>query len=158
VRRGIVVTIATFLLALTPTIATATAWSPLTQRISVGVNGTSVLLCTDAGIIDVAKNQSEDKVRSSTGTNCPFPSRVVPSGYLAVSVAGYRDGAYCGDSGNYYSNAAYSDWWVTWQACSNPSGSQTFYTDGRGAIWNDGSLGGAIGYYWFHSISPSQNY
>lgn len=44
------------------------------------------------------------------------------------------------------------------QLSSNPSGSQTFYTDARGAIYNDGSGGGSVQYFWFHTISPSQNY
>ena len=157
-RRGVVTTIATVILALVPAIAAATAWSPLTYKFTVWQGGRTVNLCTQAGIIDVAKNQSEAHARLDAGSNPCGTSTAVPAGYLAVSVAGYRNGAYCGDSGNYYSNGAYADWWVTWQACTNPSGSQTFYTDARGAIYNDGSGGGNVQYFWFHTISPSQNY
>lgn len=157
-RRRSASAVLAFFFALSPAVVFGTAYSPLTYKFTVWQGGRTVNLCTQAGIIDVAKNRSEAQSRRSTGPNCSGSLTNVPSGYLAVSVAGYRNGAYCGDSGNYYSNQAYSRWWVTWQACSNPSGSQTFYTDARGAIYNDGSGGGAVGYIWKHTISPSQNY
>lgn len=146
------------LLALTPAVALATAYSPLTYKFTVWQGGRTVSLCTQAGIIDVAQNRSESQSRLSSGPNCSGSLTNVPSGYLAAGVSGFRDGSYCGYSGNYYSNASYARWWVTWQACSNPSGTQTFYTSAWGAIYNDGSGGGSVGYFWFETLSPSQNY
>jgi hypothetical protein len=156
-RRIAGVVLAAFLAAL-PSVALATAYSPITYKITVWQGGRVVNLCTQAGIIDVAINHSKAQSRISTGPNCTTALTNVPPGYLAVAVGGFRNGAWCGISSQYFNQQWSASLWVNWQACSNPAGNQTFYTHANGAIYNDGSGGGTVGYKWFTTTSPSQNY
>lgn len=135
----------------------ATAYSPWRYDLTVWVNypAYTASLCDRAGILDTAVNLAN--VQSHT-VNCTSPSVNVPSGYLGVNAYGYRNGAFCASTGNYYNGSTTWGFQVTWQACSNPAGSQTFRTLAYGAIYNDGSGGGAVGYSWFSQYSPNQNY
>lgn len=158
-RKALLVGLISALLLVPAAPALATAWSPWYYRMTVWVNypQKNVGLCTRAGILDIAKNRSETKTIAS-GTNCSSTTSTVPAGYLAAGVDGYRDGVWCGYSGSYYSDASYAIWWVEAHMCSNWSGSEAYHTRARGDIYNDGTGGGTVGYKWFNTTSPSQNY
>lgn len=151
---------AALLLFFSPAGVLASAYGPYVYKMTAGVQGTWTNFCLRAGIADVAINKSDTKALTSTGADCSGSPRIVPSGYLAASVSGYRNGSYCGNSGNFYSNVATWGWGVSWQACGNPAGSQTFYTRAYGAIYDDASKcpGCNPQYFWFNHTGPSQNY
>jgi len=111
--------------------------------------------CFRAGIVDTASNRVDMQTHAS---GCSGTARNVKSGYLGGKVTGYRDGAYCEVTNALYSNTATWGWQVSSNVCSNPSGTQEFYTVGYGAIYSDGSRGGTVGYVWSWRTSPSQNY
>jgi hypothetical protein len=157
-RRRIAGLVLAALLAAWPSIAFATAYSPITYKFTVWQGGRTVNHCTQAGIIDVAVNHSKSQSRVSSGPTCTTALTNVPPGYLAVSVSGYRNGAFCGTSSQFFNQQYSASLWVNWQACTNPSGNQTFYTLANGAIYNDGSGGGSVHYHWSNTMSPSQNY
>ena len=59
----------------------------------------------------------------------------LPSGWIGLQVGGYRNGGLCGWQEQY--NNQSDSWWVQqWNLCSNPSGTQTFYSDAAGLVWN----------------------
>ncbi len=153
--RLVVVSIAAFLIT-APVPAFASAWGAWAYELTVPSGyGTWADYCVRAGMINTASN----RVDMQTHTNgCSSSSRTVKSGYLGGKVAGYRDGAYCGITNALYSNTATWGFAVASNVCSNPSGTQAFHTLGYGAIYNDGSQGGATEYTWFTRTSPSQNY
>ena len=109
--------------------------------------------CGQSGIVDVARNYMQTVSRNYISGSCSGASHSVPSGYLGTSLYGYKDGSGCGYSGIYYSTVATSAWqlWIT--MCSNPSGTQTFYTLGYGWFYNTGGYDLIGGFQ-----SPSQNY
>ena len=137
--------------------ANASAYAPYSYKLSVPAIGGWGDFCLRGSIQTGASNHVDTMVHANGGW-CSGSTRNVPSGYLAGKVAGYRSGSYCGTSGVSYSNVTTWGWGVWATMCSNPSGSQEFHTVGYGAIYNDGSKGGAVGYNWFSSTSPSQNY
>lgn len=107
-----------------------------------------------SAILDVARNYGQMVSKNYLGTSsCGGANRTLPSGYLGIGVEGYRNGALCGFSGIYYSNVATSAWqlWIT--LCSNPSGTQDFYTRAIGYGWSGSGYVQSSGVY-----SPSQNY
>jgi len=157
-RRGLPLLALFFAIIFTAQPAWASASSPWRYDLTVWVNDPSYTanMCERAAILDTAVNLAN--VQTHSTSSCTSSSLNVPSGYLGSNAYGYRDGSFCGSSGNYYSSTATWGFQVSYQACSNPAGTQTFYTIGYDAIYNDGSGGGAVGYNWFSQSSPSQNY
>lgn len=146
------------LILLAPTPAFATAWGAWVYEISVHTQAYGWTdYCDRAGIVDTASNRIDMQTRANTA-GCSGAAKNVPSGYLGGKVAGYRNGAYCGTSSAAYSSTVTWGFLVYANMCSNPSGSQTFSTIGYGAIYNDGSAGGSVGYIWNNESSPNQNY
>jgi hypothetical protein len=153
-RRTVAALLACFVILAQPASVAATAYSALTYSFTwtpAGYPQTS--LCQQAGEVDVNRNNGTAQSRSYN-TSCAGSARTLPSGWLGINLDGYRDGAFCGSSGYYYSSSATWSWtlWVT--LCSNPSGTQSFTTKARG-VGYDGSSG-----YWSGATttSPAQNY
>jgi hypothetical protein len=151
-RIGLLAVTALLTLAL-PGLALATAssaWIKHATHDLPGYPGTTH--CTQATIEDVATNMSH--VRAHNGSLCTSPLRVLPTGWLGVRAHGLRDGTYCGDTSWWSSNRADSAWWVKQQLCSNPAGTQEFWT-----VADTRMFDGSSGYFTHLNIeSPSQNY
>ena len=80
----------------------------------------------------------------------------MPSGYLAVSGRGYKDGLACATTGYIYSNVNTHYWQIWSNLCANPSGNQAFRT----LAWMLGYDGNPNGNYTFSTSlwSPNQTY
>lgn len=129
-------------LAASSTVALASGWSVWTWEANVQPSGEPYTdICLQTGTVDVAKVEGNIHLYNNQWA-CSGTVNYVPSGWIRVSVSGYRDGNYCGNSG-YYSNSS-SAWGygIRWQACSNPSGTQQFYGISYGQLYN-----GTGGYY-----------
>jgi hypothetical protein len=63
-------------------------------------------------------------------------AKTLPSGWLAVTLDGYRNGSFCGTTYYQYSTTSTSAFGVATSLCSNPSGSQTFNTNVFGRVYN----------------------
>ncbi len=138
--------------------AFATADSGYIYELTTGPYGsTYVDNCVNAEIADVANNNAY--VESDTNPNqCNTAyAYTMPAGYLGANADGYINGTYCGSTGFYYNSSPTYLFGVGAQLCSNPSGSQTFYTVATAEIWDYYS--GAWQYAMTNSVtSPSQNY
>lgn len=64
-------------------------------------------------------------------------ARVMPTGWLSVLVYGYRNGAFCGSSGWHNTAQASATMGIGTSLCSDPSGSQEFWTTQFGRIWQE---------------------
>jgi hypothetical protein len=112
--------------------------------------------CVLSGIETTAQNTGVSTAYVPSVNGCNGTPKAIPSGYLGVTVSGYRDGAFCGSSGYVYSNVS-TDYWQIWSTqCSNPAGSQEFHTRMQGRIWTDLSGGAYVASS--PLTSPSQNY
>jgi len=156
VRLRAMAVVVSLLLLAQPASVAATAYSAVTHKFLWTPAGyTLTNLCVQAGEVDVNRNYGQAQAWVFSGsTNCSGTTRTLPSGWLGVFVEGYRDGAYCGSSGWYYSSQATWAWqlWIT--LCSNPSGQQSFVSYASGAGYD-----GSTGYYRSSPVaSPAQNY
>lgn len=134
-------------------VALATATSGYVYKLSVNVPSYGWTDgCIKSTIADVADNKAY--TRTAVNFNkCGSPVQSLPSGYLGARADGYRDGAYCGTTDYYYNSSSTYVFGVGSHLCSNPSGTQTFYTQARGRLWN------GSGYSYLGSqASPNQNY
>lgn len=138
--------------------AFATAQSGFVYELTTGpYESTYADNCVNSEIADIANNNAY--VESTTNPNqCNTAyAYTMSSGYLGANADGYINGTYCGSTGYYYNSTATYLFGVGAQLCSNPSGSQTFYTVATGEIWDYYS--GAWQYAMTGSVtSPSQNY
>lgn len=154
-RSRILAVVLALMLASTSSVAFGTAYSSwgFFGTFNVGPEGTADM-CLRAGIIDIARNHGH--IRSYAGgapTGCTGDANVLPSGWLGVTLDGYRDGGFCGTTNYIYSNVATWGWIVEANLCSNPSGLQGFHTTTWGRVFNGGNyvqIGGRT--------SPIQNY
>jgi len=89
----------------------------------------------------------------SSGAYCDGP-RTLPAGWLGITVDAYKNGAFCGTSYYRYSSSAASTvGYYFYGLCSNPAGTQEFYSVAWGKIYTGDH------YYQPNGIvSPSQNY
>lgn len=150
-RRMLAVLVAATCMLAQPTGVAATYYSYVTfflNYLPPALPATA--LCGQAGIVDVATNYNQGLTKQAGGC---ATSQVVGAGLLGSEVAGYRNGAYCGDTGIYWSTVATAAWQLWSRVCSNPAGLQTFYTYGRS--WAIQSGGGVVGGYVY---SPGQQY
>lgn len=130
----------------------ATAGSATSGKIYRGTVPYSKKICAEAVIRDTADNLSWTTVwTSSLCTN----STTVPSGYLGTMALGYKDGSYCDNTGWIYNSVTSSLIGVSSGLCSNPAGTQEFYTKADSRAWDTG-IGGYRDY--LRVTSPSQNY
>jgi hypothetical protein len=158
-RRVAVLLLAMCLALAMPASLLATAYSTLqwvTHGVAPGIGDTSV--CDQSGMVDVARNYGQTVMKVFSGSpSCSTANRSLPSGWIGTRLSGYRSGSYCGTTGVLYSNVATSAWQVWSYICSNPSGTQSFYTRTWGYLWtgngpDNGYLpGGPV-------LSPTQNY
>jgi hypothetical protein len=111
--------------------------------------------CARSGIVDVARSygQINAYVNGGGAHDCVGTANSVPSGWLGVQVSGYRDGALCSTSSFYYSTSAANNWQLYVTLCSNPSGTQEFYSRSTIKAYDGQS-------YWQSTgpFSPIQNY
>jgi len=107
-------------------------------------------MCDQSGILDTARNYNQ--ALSKTTSSCST-SRLLAAGYLGSEVAGYRDGSFCGFSGVSYSTTTTAGWQLWATMCSNPSGTQEFWTVGYAYGWNGSEYLLSSG-----TTSPKQNY
>lgn len=91
--------------------------------------------CQKSGVVATARNYTiamqKNWIEQGTGAAHCGPNFVtVGSGYLSAGVHGYRDGAYCGGSGQYPNNGVPTGGWQLWVTVCvhNPSGYQYFST------------------------------
>ncbi len=92
--------------------------------------------CIQSGMVDTAQDYSQAQERGWVDQSCRGSPHYVPSGYLGTRVSGYRDGAYCGTSQYYYNTQTAFGWQLWISLCSNPSGTQSFYSIGWGTFWD----------------------
>lgn len=154
VRRSLALAVALLLIA-QPANVNATAYSAMTYSFRWTPAGYSQTnLCEQAGEIDTNQNYGQVQGWVNNNFNCIGTAQYLPSGWYGIKVDGYRDGAYCGSSGYYYSTTYAFGWQIWITLCSNPSGAQSFTTTATG-IGYDGTGG-----YWSGRTvtSPAQNY
>lgn len=94
------------------------------------------LMCSQSGILDIARNYGQSVNFSWNNAWSCEDNLALPGGYIGVSVVGYMNGQVCGRSGTYYSNTTTSAWQLWINLCSNPGGSQTFFTQPWEYGWN----------------------
>jgi hypothetical protein len=157
-RLGLMATIAGTAILMFPTLAYAGyATSGNLYRATVSVSGYgTVRVCLEATITtngtNIVMNGGSTRVYDTSGLNCDG-SWSLPTGWIGVTLDGYRDGSFCGTSGYEYTSQA------TWQktysenTCTDPAGSQAFNTVVFGRVYN-----GSSGYHNIPGVSgPSQN-
>jgi hypothetical protein len=144
-RFTVVITMVAVFAALTvPALATASS-----GRIYKGTNG-GVATCTEAVIRDVADNAGYTTTWDYTSCTT---AHALSAGWLGAYASGYRDGAYCANTGWAYSSTLTHSFGVGAHLCSNPAGSQAFNTIAISKKWT------GTGYLTYSSTaSPSQNY
>lgn len=110
--------------------------------------------CIQASITDTAYNQASTFAWISP-SSCFSQVAELDAGWMGINAKGYRDGAYCGQTGTQYTAAKSWTWSASATLCSNPAGSQAFHTAGFGKIWiyQDGAYYDQAGV-----SSPNQNY
>ena len=101
-------------------------------------------MCLETGTIDVAKVEGNVHFYDDTG-GCSGAVNYLPSGWIGVSVSGYRDGNYCANTGWYSNSSSAWGYGVRWKACSNPAGIQEFYGLSFGRLYT--GVGGYFGPY-----------
>lgn len=145
-----------FVVMVSPSLVYATAWSSLSYSFGLTPPGEPATnLCQKAGSVDTALAGGivETFVKIGGSGNCSGTTNAVPAGWLGQNVKGYRDGAYCGQSGYRYTTS--SAWLYSIQPalCANPAGVQSFWSSVIGVLW------GGSG-YWSGATTPSpaQNY
>ncbi len=141
-----------------PTEASATASTGYIYELTTGPYGSTYAdNCVNSVIADVANNNAyieSDTDPHDCNTSYAY---TMASGYLGANADGYKNGAYCGSTGYYYTSGAASGFGVGQQLCSNPAGSQTFDTVATGTIWD--YVSGTWQYVYTNSLtSPNQNY
>jgi hypothetical protein len=143
------------MLWLQPASVAATAYSLLTYTTQMTPPGHSkISVCVQSGIVDVARNYTQGVSKNFVLNSCSGASHTLPSGWIDVALSGYRSGAWCGDTIDYYSTVNTSAWQVWVYICSNPSGTQSFHTGGWTWIWNGSGYTGCG----CQVLSPNQNY
>jgi len=105
--------------------------------------------CQEAVIASVADNRA---YTTSWYTGC-ITAKNSSSGYLGVRAAGYRDGYFCNVTSWYYNSSTTWSFGVGTELCSNPPGTQSFYTQADSRYWNGSSYTNFT-----ETNSPSQNY
>lgn len=153
-HRRIIAVVMALMLASSSSVALATAYSAWGYKgvFNTGPTGNADM-CLRAGMIDVARNHGHIRSWTTVPQGCTGNAKVLNSGYLGVTLDGYRSGAFCGTTGFIYSNVATSGWIVEANLCSNPSGLQGFNTTTWGRVFNGNNyvqIGGMN--------SPIQNY
>lgn len=150
-------------------LATAMMWSsiPAYATATSGIqfkgnpvlaNGQTVDGCAEAIIADVADFKAFNNSYAPVGAYCST-SQSVPPGYLAVFVFGYRNGQYCGQTGIAYNSTYASSFGVGGFICSNPAGSQSFFSSASVGYYAGPSYPYNNGYaYYPPTVSPSQAY
>lgn len=142
-----------------PALVAADAYSAVTYRGSVYVSGYGTTrVCLEAGVgfstvSNSVWNFGMTYAFDGSGGYCDG-YRVLPAGWLGVTVDAYKNGAFCGTSYYYYSSSASAAFGrYSYGLCSNPSGSQEYYTVAWGKVYTGDH------YYQPNGIvSPSQNY
>lgn len=155
--RRIAVALAAIMIAV-PTLVAADAYSAVTYRGSVNVSGYGTTrVCLKAGVGDwtggTVFNMGMTYAYDGSGGLCDGP-RQLPSGWIGVTVDAYKNGGFCGTSYYHYSSSPTSGYGhYFYGLCSNPSGTQEFYTVAWGKVYTGDH------YYQPNGIvSPSQNY
>lgn len=104
-------------------------------------------------IADVADNKAF--IQARVYSDC-VSTNLRPSGWLGALAPGYRDGYYCGQTGWHYSSSSTATFGVGGLLCSNPSGTQTFWTSAQYRYWfNDSTAQYELK---TNHNSPNQNY
>lgn len=133
------------------------ATSGNTYRSTVSVSGYgSVRVCLEASIstngTNIILNGRATRVYDNSGANCDG-ARSLPTGWIGVTLDGYRDGAFCGTSGYEYTSGTNYQKDYQENTCSDPAGSQAFNTAVFGRVYN-----GTTAYHNIPGISgPAQN-
>jgi len=151
-RRVIAFMLAMFLYV-QPATVNATQWGPVSYFFKYWPPGIpeAASACGQAAIYDVALNWQLAFVRKWINQSCNGIDFGVPAGDLGVRTYGYKDGALCGQTGTSYNTYTSDSWAISAYLCSNPSGSQSFYSRGV-AIFFRG--------YWdeWWCVSPVEHY
>ncbi len=86
--------------------------------------------CARSGIVHEYRNYGQILAYTNGGGahDCAGSGNTMPAGWLGVMVEGYRSGAFCGQSDSYVNSSAATNWQLWDTTCTNPSGSQNFYT------------------------------
>jgi hypothetical protein len=71
----------------------------------------------------------------TSGAFCDGTHTVGPD-YIGVNVYGYRDNAFCGNSGWFYRPSAGYYYGLGFSLCTNPGGVNGFHSVNYGRIWN----------------------
>jgi hypothetical protein len=134
----------------------ANAYSTHVLKKTLSIAGYSGLtdICLLSGIETGPTNTGVTTSYFNHTTHCQAADqRALASGYLGTKLYGYIDSTFCGQTNWYYSNVATHYWQIWSNLCANPSGSQWFFTQTFGRVF-DGS-----GYLDFSKQnSPAQNY
>jgi hypothetical protein len=86
--------------------------------------------CARSGITDIARSIGQILAYTNGGGahDCVGSGNTMPTGWLGVSVEGYRNGVFCGQSSVYTNTQPAWNWMLWINVCSNPSGLQNFQT------------------------------
>lgn len=96
--------------------------------------GSTTRVCGEAAVDPVSSVYNYGYTRAYHNSPCSV-ARVLPTGWISVRVHGYRNGAYCGNSGWRNSSGASATAGTGSPLCTNPSGSQEFWTTQDGRVW-----------------------
>lgn len=160
-RSSVVAALLAALVLLLPSIALAGyANSGVIYQKTVFVAGHgNTRICLEAWVVTngigtgVVSQGGATRAYDASGGNCDGP-RTLGTGWLSVTIDGFRSGAFCGTTGYRYTPNPISYMWYQSTLCPNPAGSQVFNTRVLGQVWN-GS--GAYVDIWPGQWSPNQN-
>ncbi len=108
--------------------------------------------CLKANVANDDSNQAYS-YSSLTGGRCGGTGAPMAGGWIAVDAQGYKDGAYCGETGWAYNGSTVSTFGVGARECE---GSGTYATVAYAEWWTE--TYGSYGYYGpFGITSPNQN-
>lgn len=131
-RRLVAALFGTWVLLTQPGLVVADAFSAQTYEAWYDPIGAEPVTdyCARSGIVDVARNYGQILAYTNGGGahDCAGAVNSMPTGWIGVSVEGYRNGVFCSQSGVFTNSSPQSNWQLWATQCSNPAGVQSFQT------------------------------